>query len=89
MIKSVNIVIYSSVNMSKIKEYKNLSMEEANILLPSDGFLCLSGNNQMNHYKVAQIVKEINESIFTSKENSLIIHIFVQKVTDSDYYLLK
>lgn len=89
MIKSVNIVIYSAVNKSKIKEYKNLSVETANILLPSDGFLCLSGNNQMNHYKVVQIVKEINESIFTSKGTSLNIHIFVNKVTDSDYYLLK
>ena len=88
MIKCVNIVIYSAVNKSKIKEYKNLSMEEANLLLPSDGFLCLSGNNQTHHYKVAQIVKEVNESIFTSKENSLTIHIFVNKITINDFYLL-
>lgn len=89
MIKCVNIVIYSAVNKSKIKEYKNLSVETANLLLPSDGFLCLSGNNQMNHYKVVQIIKEINESIYTSKGTSLTVYIFVQKVTDSDYYLLK
>ena len=88
MIKSVNIVIYSAVNKSKIKEYKNLSVETANILIPSDGFLCLSGNNQMNHYEVVQIVKEINESIITKTGATLNIHIFVNKVTANSYYLL-
>lgn len=89
MIKSVNIVIYSAVNQNKIREFKNLEHNEALSLLPTNGFLCLSRNNKTEHYKVVQIVKEINESIFVSNGITLTIYIFANKISTNDFYLLK
>lgn len=88
MIKSVNIIIYNSVNKVKIKEFENLSLEEANLIIPTDGFIRLNFQKQIANYKVQQIVKEIATSIFVSEGTTLNVHIFVNKVTSNDYFLM-
>lgn len=89
MIRSINIILYSAVDKSVVKKYTNLSVDEATAIIPNDGFLCLSGNNRFAYYKVAQIAKEINESIFPNNESTLIVHIFMNEVSDKDFYQFK
>lgn len=89
MIRTANIFVYNAINKFKLKEFLNLSVEEATILLPSDGFICFSTNNQVAHYKVRQIIKEVQESPFDSNDIALAIYVFVNKVTNNEYFLLR
>ena len=86
MIKKVNVIILGAVNRTMLHEFKGLSVEEANIIIPTDGFLRVNHLGSVLDYKVQQIVKEVTTIPVTGELN---VYIFVNKVSQSDYYLLK
>lgn len=82
MFKNVNVVFIGAINRTTIAEFKNLSVEEANLLIPTDGFFKYKGD-----WKVAQIIKEVKIPLIVSEGNTLNVHVFLKKVTNNDYYL--
>lgn len=87
MISRVNIIFRSSVNKSHIREFHGLTVEEANLLIPTDGYVCLQSFGQYEHYKVDQIVKTIHDRDLDASLE-LLVYVFVRKITNNDYYLL-
>jgi hypothetical protein len=83
MFKNVNVIFVGAINKAVIAEFKKLSVEEANLLIPTDGFFRYNGD-----WKVAQIVKEVKIPPIASDGNTLNVHVFLKKVTNNDYYLL-
>ncbi len=82
MIENVTVKIIGAVNKNTLHEFKELSVEEANLLVPTDGYIRVY-NLGIHDYKVQQIVKEI------FGDSTLVVNVFVNKVSNSDYYLLR
>ena len=77
------VIFLNAINKSRIDEFANLSADEANLLIPSNGFVRLKGGD----WKVDQIIK----SVFRDNckdEVHVVVHVFVNKVSNSDYYLM-
>jgi hypothetical protein len=83
MFKHVNIFFISAANKTVIGKFKNLSVEEANLMLPTDGFLRYDGD-----WKVRQIIKEIQISPIVSDGTTLVINVYLDKITSGDCWLL-
>jgi hypothetical protein len=84
MINTVDIKFIEMIGKNVLKELNGLSPTEANLIIPSDGFMRLGRTD----WKVIQIVKEI-DLINDLGEIHLTIHIYLNKITKNDYYLLK
>ena len=82
MINTVDVKFIAAVNKNTIKELKGLSPTEANLIIPSDGFIRLG-----NRWKVEQIIKDVdlNEEL---NEIHLTVYVYLNKVTQNDYCLL-
>ena len=83
MFQHINVVFVNAINKATIGEFKNLSVEEANLMIPTDGFLRYKGD-----WKVAQIIKEIEIPMIVREGNKLIVRVYLNKITNNDYYLL-
>ena len=84
MIKDVTVKIIGAVNKNLIHEIKGLSPEEANLIVPTDGYFRLYELGVYD-YKVQQIVKEV---FGTHGDISVVVNVFVNKISNSDYYLV-
>lgn len=83
MIKNINVVFMNAISKSKIYGHKRLSAAEANLVIPSDGFVRIHSID----YKVVQIVKDIMHNDLDGTLD-LTVHVFLKKVSNNDYYLI-
>lgn len=82
MIKNIHVIFKNAINRATIMECSGLTAEEANLIIPSDGFVRINGD-----YKVVQIVKSLFP--YDSKGTiEMMVHVFLKRVTDNDYYLM-
>lgn len=83
MFKKIDVIFINTVNKSVIGEFKSLSVEEANLMIPTDGFLRYKGD-----WKVAQIIKEIDIPVIAAAGNKMIIRVYLNKITENDCWML-
>ena len=80
----VDVRYINAVSRKEIECFKGLSCLHASLLIPTDGFLRYKGD-----WKVRQIIKEFVVPIDARQDNKLIVHVYLDKVTNSDVWCLK
>ena len=80
----VDVRYINAVSGAEIERFKGLSCLHASLMIPTEGFLKYKGK-----WKVRQIIKEFVVPIDARQENKLLVHVFLDKITDSDVWCLK